>query len=362
VVICLLLAAAQVALGGYQMGVGNQAIQIAFLKKAADPLLYSSDAMVWQTMPAYPSYFFRMLALLLGKGGGVRLETLYLSLQLATSFASLAAVYALGRSIYRSHAAGLAAAVLLVGGHLTALAGDGLYSMGFTHTYAALPVAVAALALGYRGKWVAAFVVAGLLFNIHALTASYVMVMLGAGLLADVREMKWKEWGVRAALCGGAALFLASPTLGLMLRNSQVFDGEWVKLMRIRSAEHSFPSTWWVAGDTDVPRYVLMLALFVMSWSFGAVRRGAGGGAGGGGGGGGRGPRGGSGADHGADDGGGVGAVCGGVCVDGDLAGAAGDSVAAVSGIAVVVGADGGACGAWGGDGDPGGDWWEGGR
>jgi hypothetical protein len=270
VALCLVLAAAQVALGGYQLGVGNQSIQIAFLKHWAEPWLYTSDPMVVQTMPAYPSYFFYLLSPLLGV---MRVETLYLLGQLATSFLTLAAVYWLGRGIYRSHATAIGAAALLVGGHLSALAGDNLYSLGFTHTFAALPPAVAALALAYRGRWLWAFALAGVLFNLHALTAAYTLLMLGAALLADVDEIRPAEWITRAVLCASMVLALASPTLAIMAAHPQTYDAQWLNLMRIRSNEHSFPSTWWVMGDTDVPRYLLVLALFVLAWSFPPLRR-----------------------------------------------------------------------------------------
>ena len=51
VALCLLLAVAQMALGGYQLGVGNQTIQMAFLLRWADPQLFSADRMVSETMP-----------------------------------------------------------------------------------------------------------------------------------------------------------------------------------------------------------------------------------------------------------------------------------------------------------------------
>ncbi|HEY4328454.1 MAG TPA: DUF6798 domain-containing protein, partial [Phycisphaerae bacterium] len=268
--LCLLLTVAQMALGGYQLGVGNQTIQIAFLKHWAAPYMYSSDPMVTQTMGAYPSYFFRLLAPLLHI---MSVETLYLVLQVATGFATLATVYGLARSIYRSHATAIAAVALLVAGHLYALAGESLYSPGFTHTYAALPLAIGALALAYRGRWVPAFGLAGLLFNLHALTSAYTLLMLAAAMLADFRQMKLSAWTARAFLCAGLVLALASPTLALMARGGQIFDEEWINLTRIRSADHSFPSAWWSAGDADLPRFVMIVALFVLSWSFSPLRR-----------------------------------------------------------------------------------------
>src|SRR4051794_3165828 len=129
IALCALLATAMVGFGGYQMGVGNQSIQIAFLKHWNQPWMYGTDEMVRQTMQAYPSYFFRMLAPLLYVMG---LQPLYLFLQILTSFLTLSSVYLLSRAIFREHWPALTAASMLVGGHLQALAGDALYVPGFT--------------------------------------------------------------------------------------------------------------------------------------------------------------------------------------------------------------------------------------
>src|SRR5205085_5585946 len=97
--LCLLLAVAQLAIAGYQLGVGNQSIQIAFLKHLANPSLYASDEMVRETAPVYPTYFFHLLAPLLKVSS---VESLYLVLQLVTAFLTLAMVYALSRAMFRS--------------------------------------------------------------------------------------------------------------------------------------------------------------------------------------------------------------------------------------------------------------------
>jgi hypothetical protein len=267
--VCLLLAVAQVAVAGYQLGVGNQAIQIAFVKAWANPELFVNDEMVRQTMPLYPSYFFRAIAPLARTFGVV---PLYLFLQILTGFLTLASVYALGRAIFRSHSAALAGAALLLAGHHEALAGDGLYSTGFTHTYVALPFAVGALALAYRRRMLWAFALTGLLFNIHALTAAYALLMIAAALFADWGREPISVLIKRAAACVAAFVVIASPTLVQMASQHQSFDAAWVNLMRVRSADHSFPTSWWAAGNPDLPRFVLLFALFALSWSFAPVR------------------------------------------------------------------------------------------
>ena len=270
VALCLLLAVAQVAIAGYRLGVGNQAIQIAFLKHWADPALFTNDEMVKQTLPLYPSYFFRLLAPLLKL---FPLDALYFTLHVLTTFFTLVTTYFLGRSIFRSHASALAAVALLVAGHHRALAGDTLYSAGFTHTYVALPLALAALGLAYRRHMIWAFVVAGILFNLHALTGAYTLPMLIAALLADFSETPLRAWLTRTALCAAVSIAIASPTLLQMLRNRQTFDATWLNLMQLRSADHSFPATWWDAGNPDLPRFALLFALFALSWGFSPARR-----------------------------------------------------------------------------------------
>ena len=264
-VMCLLLALAQVSLAGYQLGVGNQSIQVAFLEHSANPAFYSDDAMVRDTLPAYPTYFFRLLAPFLHY---VDLRPLYLALQIATAAAALLMVYALSRSIFRSQISALAAVAILVPGHLQALAGEALYSPAFTHTFVALPIALSALALGFRGRWYWAFGIAAALFNIHALTSVFAMLMLAAGLLAEIRNMPREGRYSRIVLCGAFCFALASPTLALMVREHQTYDAQWINLMRIRSGDHSFPSTWWTDSNPDLPRFALFVALFAISLSF----------------------------------------------------------------------------------------------
>src|SRR3954463_8875336 len=80
----VLLAIVQVLFAGYRMGVGNQTIQIPFLKQWANPALYANDPMVAGTLKDYPSFFFRGLALLTRVAD---VPLLYFVLHLVTSFA-----------------------------------------------------------------------------------------------------------------------------------------------------------------------------------------------------------------------------------------------------------------------------------
>src|SRR5215212_342618 len=84
----ILLAIVQVLFAGYRMGVGNQTIQIPFLREWVNPGLYANDPMVRETLRNYPSFFFRGVAVLTNF---VEVPLLYFILHLMTSFAVLMA-------------------------------------------------------------------------------------------------------------------------------------------------------------------------------------------------------------------------------------------------------------------------------
>src|SRR4051794_36316610 len=66
---------------------------------------------------------------------------------------------------------------------------------------------------------------------------------------------------------------LASPTLREMVGHRQQFGKEWLERTRVRSADHSFPLSWWTTGVGDVPRFVLLMGLAAVSLSFAAPAR-----------------------------------------------------------------------------------------
>ncbi|MCG3149609.1 MAG: hypothetical protein PCFJNLEI_03074 [Verrucomicrobiae bacterium] len=248
---CLVLAALQMWWAGYELGVGNQSIQVPFLLRLHDATLFARDVMVTTTLERYPTLFYRVVAQALPV---VALPTLYAGLHLLATTGVFLAVVALARGMFQSdRVAGIGCLLLLAGQH-QALAEQTLYSTGFTHTWAVFPLTLAALALLYHNRPFLAFALAGLSFNIHALEAGQLLLVLSAWAVCSVPLRK---------LAGLVAVFLllALPTLVPMLLHREHFDATWLQLMHVRSAHHSFPFTWWRPGEPDVPRFLLILAL-----------------------------------------------------------------------------------------------------
>jgi hypothetical protein len=120
--ICALLATAQVLLAGYRFGVGNQSIQVPFLKHLIDPSLFSRDPLI-TTLGDYPTLFYRALAWVLPSTDAI--PGAYMVLHLLTAFLVLAAAYALARGLAGRDLAGLVMVLVLVAGHQAGIAAEG---------------------------------------------------------------------------------------------------------------------------------------------------------------------------------------------------------------------------------------------
>ena len=259
---CAVFACCQISWAGYQLGVGNQSIQVSFLHALYDPARFARDVMVQATLEHYPSYFYRLLSRLLWLAD---VPTLYLTLHILAGVATIFVIALLSRAMFRDHGAALAALVVLLGGHHLALAGEALYSPGFTHTWAVFPAALLVLVLVYRQRYAWAFLIAGLVANFHALEAGYVAFAAGVVVLWRLRRL-----GILRPI-GYFALFAlaAAPTLRQMaVKSGAEFDEFWLQMTHIRSADHSFPSAWWEPGLPDVPRFACIVALAAVAMGF----------------------------------------------------------------------------------------------
>src|SRR4051794_33320855 len=78
-----LLAVGQVIFAGYELGAGNQTIQIPFLRHWQDPTLFANDPVV-RTAADYPTWFFRLLALVVPGQAAGGVPTAYFFLHLMT--------------------------------------------------------------------------------------------------------------------------------------------------------------------------------------------------------------------------------------------------------------------------------------
>jgi GH35 family endo-1,4-beta-xylanase len=266
---CALLALAQIPLAGYTFGFGNQALQIAHFKRLLSPGLYPGDAAL-NTFNDYPTQFFRALAALVPSMAAM--PGLYLTLHALVAAAVLGAAAALVFAAFGRRSAAWLVPILLVAGHHAGLGEASLYSPGLTHTWFAFPLALLAVAAALHGWHLAACALAAGLFQIHALAALGVAGMVFAVLAGEGRKVSRVSLVVcLAALAAGAMPFVAGAVFP-----AHVYDDRWVALLRIRSAHHAFPSTWWTPGVAQAPRFALAMGFMAVAISAAPARVGRG--------------------------------------------------------------------------------------
>jgi hypothetical protein len=257
---CGLLAVAQTALAGYRFGFGNQAIQIAFLKRMLAPGLYPGDPLL-DTLADYPTRFFHVLAALARSPAA--LPDLYFALHLGVAAATLGAAAALGYALFHRRAGAWLAMALLVAGHHAGLGEANLYSPGLTHTWFAFPLSLAALAASLAGRHALACGLAAALFPIHALAALGVAALALGALAGDWREVSAARLGACLALLAAGAMPLVAGASGAR----EAFDATWLALLRVRSEHHVFPSSWWQPGAAQAPRFALLMGFLALAVS-----------------------------------------------------------------------------------------------
>ena len=253
-----LLAVASTGWRGYRFGGSNQSLQIPLLKHLAEPELYRHDP-VLSSFEGYPSFFFHALVPAVQAAG---LAHVYFFLYIAAHLASLAALLALARRLFASSAVGLVAAFLYIGA-VPSLGAEFTYWPRLTHAHVAGAVLLWALYFHLRDRPRLAWALAGIAFDIHALYALHVAVLMAAD-----SAWRWRERGLRAlALDGVVFVGLAAPALLWILgRHDPVSSAEWplwLEIMRRRSGPHTFPLS--VPAGVYV-RYLLLLAAAGLAW------------------------------------------------------------------------------------------------
>lgn len=250
-------------LHGTPIAVGNQALQFVWIRHLQSPELFAADNLI-ASFDSFPSLFFPAIAALLPKAPPFSL--VFPALQVLNLFFLSICLVLLARSIFPKWRYPLLTLVFLVPGW-HALAETPLPFLTFTHTSFGLSLSVLVLALFYRGNVISACGILGALTNIHLLTAAYTGAILAVWVFLTVKEQVWRR------LVAGGLLFavLSLPVLVHLFAQGHEWDGVWLGLLRLRSAHHVFPSTWWQEGDESWGRFSLIVCW--VAWSTSTLNR-----------------------------------------------------------------------------------------
>lgn len=244
----LLLALAATVLTGYRYGDSNHGITVPLLKKLIDPTLYPGDPLV-ATGESFPTLFYRVLALSLPSTEWV--APAFFGLYVLTMAATFAAVYRIG--CWAGGPITGALTLLIAFPVRIGLAGEALYRVAFSHSHTASALALWAIVWFLGGRRLLPILVLSLGAYNHALYSAYVLAPMLVLVLWESRQ----AGAQRTALLLAAAFLPWLPLLAWGLGHSAPLSSDWLTVLRVRSAHHSFPS----AFGEDLPGVAALLVL-----------------------------------------------------------------------------------------------------
>ncbi len=203
----LFLAATSIAVVfiGYHFGTFDHAFHIPFLTKEAFPQLYPNDPFLDLRLTKY-SFFWAPFVPLLRAGW---LEPAMFGLHLVATYATFAGIWAVSMALFRRPLAALLAVLAFIFPHIGFASFPVLEFMVLNRTVV-LPVLLFALAAYLNGKPLRAFLVIGLVFNLHVISAQFVLGLCGFDSLMRFQRRSWHALPLRLGMfvLGAAPLLL----------------------------------------------------------------------------------------------------------------------------------------------------------
>lgn len=181
---------------GYYVGTFDQAIHIPFLKKYADPSLYPNDPFFDMRFVHYSYFWFFFLPFYqLGV-----LEIAMFAVHALATYLTYWALWSLSRTLFDNPLAALLTVVAFIVPH-AGFAGFTVFEFSLLNRTFVLPFLLIAFNLYLRGRVLWAFLLLGLMYNLHVISVNFALAMLGLDALLRIRRVGWRS------LLGGMALF-----------------------------------------------------------------------------------------------------------------------------------------------------------
>lgn len=190
-----------IVLIGYHFGTFDQAIHIPFLKKYADPSLFPGDKFFDLRFQHY-SYFWLLFQPFYKLGV---LEIAVFATHMLATYLTLWAAWNLSDTLFHNPIASTFGVLALAFPHL-AFAGFPLIEFSLLNRTFVLPFLLWAITLFLRRKYLLAFALLGILYNLHVISANFVLAMFLFDCLIEFRTIGWKNVFLGMALFIVAAL------------------------------------------------------------------------------------------------------------------------------------------------------------
>ena len=201
----LLLSFIIIGITGYYFGTFDQSMHIPFLKKEVFPALYPNDPF-FDLRKTHYSYFWLLFRPFLSMG--VLEVSLFLT-HLLSTYLTFWALWRLSKTLFKSDGVALLSVIAFSFPHI-GFAGFPLFEFSLLNRTFVLPFLLFSIDLYLKKRYIASFLLLGIMNNIHALSVNFVLFMYGVDLLFRFFREKWKFKGKLPLGIGCIGFVLAS--------------------------------------------------------------------------------------------------------------------------------------------------------
>lgn len=189
---------------GYLFGTFDQDIHIPYLKQSVDPNLYPGDPFLTLRFFHY-SYFWYLFQPFLRLG---ILEPVMFAVHLLMTYLTFWMLWEFSFTLFKCPLTALVTSVALIFPHV-GLCGYSIFEFSLLNRTFVLPFLLAAMVSYLRRHYWPAFLVLGLMYNLHVLSVAFVLAMLLLDCLLRWRQVGWRNivLGLILFVIGAAPVF-----------------------------------------------------------------------------------------------------------------------------------------------------------
>lgn len=264
VIVLIFLAVSVFGINQYRYGWGDQSITISFLNFFLNPALYPQDYLLAQ-IPYYYTFLWVGLAAII-KFFGISIPTIFFIIYIFSTFFSFLAIYLIADFLFKRKEVGYLSLFFLIFTNQIMAGTEAVNDMLLTITVA-LPLALFAIYFFLKNKYWISYILQGICFLIHPLTALYPFAVTVFALLCDFRNIKLR----RLTLYIGLFLLIISPLIVWKVISAPASmhflyaDPAWISLLKLRSPHHIFPFYW---GVGQLLKAIFISLVFIISCKY----------------------------------------------------------------------------------------------
>ncbi|MCX6082807.1 MAG: hypothetical protein NTW32_25040 [Chloroflexi bacterium] len=219
---------------GYQFGTFDEAMHIPFLKDIANPALYPGDEML-ALHNIYYSYFWLFFIPFLKLGW---LEPVLFIVHISSIYLSYWAIWELSETLFHNRLTSLISVIAFIVPHFSFVGFPVFEFAPLSRTFV-LPFLLIAMTQFFKGRVILAFLIAGLMYNIHVVSVNFILAMFGLACLLEFSRI-----GIRKIMPGLAIFIVGALPVLLWKMGGDPIDlslrPDWVAFLNLTLFRHIF--------------------------------------------------------------------------------------------------------------------------